>query len=503
MSRSQIRVRRVVQLSIRSIFQIQSKVHPLKCAELTRVGPILRSYPVADKVQAVTHDEDVPPEETEEYDESPWRCIICGRADQEDVLLLCDNCNDAYHTHCVDIDDIPEGDWFCPNCINFTNLDFTTRDFPAPGRRARTAIQAVLHPTSRGRRGSRRRQLQQQQWDRAWARMRDRAWEQLDADVREDEASTEGQRRGLTARQNEERIRWMNRLSHSNNSGAAYLRATRSESGRSNRGDTPPAAMSDPEEDRAWSMFDAARSSVERAAKRARRTSSREDTPTSSRNATPRTPVRSPPTQTRRLKRPRTRRVTPPPEPQEAAPDTTTVTPGSVSGPRRTPSTAPTESGGTFLQGLLSNINRPKSPQTPLDYSAVLTPAARSLLFGPSPPHSPPLTAATNTSKLDSFPGLNDPLPVSPEPPPPRQRSSSPSFAVKSQIQNLVSQALKPHYRSGELSREEFTEINKKICRKLYELVERGEDVEGLVSGEVEREVALKQHDAEVQTVVS
>ena len=94
--------------------------------------------------------------------------------------------------------------------------------------------------------------------------MRDRAWEQLDADVREDEAAMGGEIRGLTQRQHEERIRWMNRLSCSSNSGAAYLRATRSESGQSIRGDTPPAAMSDPEEDRAWSMFDAAKSSVER-----------------------------------------------------------------------------------------------------------------------------------------------------------------------------------------------------------------------------------------------
>ena len=147
--------------------------------------------------------------------------------------------------------------------------------------------------------------------------MRDRAWEQLDADVREDEAMG-GEMRGLTQRQHEERIRWMNRLSRSTNSGAAYIRATRSESGQSIRRDTPPAAMSDPEEDRAWSLFDEAKSSVERAAKRSRRaTTSREDTPNgSSRNATPRTPVRSPPTQTRRLKRPRTRRVTPPSEPQ-------------------------------------------------------------------------------------------------------------------------------------------------------------------------------------------
>ena len=343
--------------------------------------------------------------------------------------------------------------------------------------------------TSGGSRPSRRRQLQQQQWDRAWARMRDRAWEQLDADVREDEAAMGGEIRGLTQRQHEERIRWMNRLSCSSNSGAAYLRATRSESGQSIRGDTPPAAMSDPEEDRAWSMFDAAKSSVERAAKRARRaTISREDTPTgNSRNATP------------RLKRPRTRRVTPPPEPQPDISANTNVTPGSASSNRRT-SVAKTESGGTFLQGLLSNINRPTSPQPPLDCSAALTPAARALLFGPSPPHSPPLPPA-NAINADSFPSLSELLPVSPEPPP-RHRSSSPSFAVKSHIQQLVSQALKPRYRTGQLTRDEFTEINKKICRKLYEIVERGEQVDGLVNREVEREVNVLKHSSSTDLLV-
>ena len=150
-------------------------------------GPILRSYPVADKVQAVTHDEETYADEDEEqdYDSSRWRCIICGRADQEDVLLLCDSCNDAYHTYCLDLDGIPEGDWFCPNCVNFTNVDFT-RNFPAPARRARTA---TVSRSRRSGRPSRRRQLQQQQWDRAWQRMRDRAWDQLDADVREDEVT--------------------------------------------------------------------------------------------------------------------------------------------------------------------------------------------------------------------------------------------------------------------------------------------------------------------------
>jgi hypothetical protein len=91
------------------------------------------------------------------------------------------------------------------------------------------------------------------------------------------------------------------------------------------------------------------------------------------------------------------------------------------------------------------------------------------------------------TPAVDTSPSSSDILPVSPDPV--RQRSSSPSFAVKSHVQTLVSQELKPHYRSGRLTREEFTEINKKICRKLYDFVERGEEIEPLVSREVEREI--------------
>ena len=287
----------------------------------------------------------------------------------------------------------------------------------------------------------------------------------------------------------------MNRLAST--PGTSFIRATRSESGQSNRADTPPAVMSDPEEDRAWSLFDAAKSSVERAAKRARRTSSREDTPSStSRNGTPRTPVRSPPTQVRRLKRPRTRRPSPPVS--EANDITTPIT---IPPPRNTPvqtesdrESVNTDSKGIFLQGLLSNINRPKSPQTPLDLS--LTPAARSCLFGPSPPHSPSLSASpqspipTRLPLLDSFSPIPDPVPLSPDSLLPRHRSTSPSFAVKSHIQQLVSQALKPHYRAGRLTRDQFTDINKTICRRLYDIAQRGDEVDDMVTGEVDLELA-------------
>uniref|UniRef100_A0A061RAL4 PHD and RING finger domain-containing protein 1 n=1 Tax=Tetraselmis sp. GSL018 TaxID=582737 RepID=A0A061RAL4_9CHLO len=45
-----------------------------------------------------------------------YACIICGRDDAEDVLLLCDGCDCFCHTHCCGLDTVPEGDWFCSFC---------------------------------------------------------------------------------------------------------------------------------------------------------------------------------------------------------------------------------------------------------------------------------------------------------------------------------------------------------------------------------------------------
>ena len=40
--------------------------------------------------------------------------------DADEQLLLCDGCDDSYHTFCLNppLDKIPEGDWFCPTCIS-------------------------------------------------------------------------------------------------------------------------------------------------------------------------------------------------------------------------------------------------------------------------------------------------------------------------------------------------------------------------------------------------
>ncbi|XP_025835612.1 lysine-specific demethylase lid isoform X1 [Agrilus planipennis] len=46
-------------------------------------------------------------------------CHNCGRGDVEESMLLCDGCDDSYHTFCLmpPLAEIPKGDWRCPKCV--------------------------------------------------------------------------------------------------------------------------------------------------------------------------------------------------------------------------------------------------------------------------------------------------------------------------------------------------------------------------------------------------
>ena len=46
-------------------------------------------------------------------------CEACGRGDDESRLLLCDSCDDAYHTYCLlpPLAEVPKGEWRCHKCI--------------------------------------------------------------------------------------------------------------------------------------------------------------------------------------------------------------------------------------------------------------------------------------------------------------------------------------------------------------------------------------------------
>lgn len=46
-------------------------------------------------------------------------CLVCGSGGDEERLLLCDGCDDSYHTFCLipPLQDVPKGDWRCPKCV--------------------------------------------------------------------------------------------------------------------------------------------------------------------------------------------------------------------------------------------------------------------------------------------------------------------------------------------------------------------------------------------------
>ena len=45
-------------------------------------------------------------------------CDLCGKADREDVMLVCDNCSHGSHIDCLDppLPEVPVGDWVCEPC---------------------------------------------------------------------------------------------------------------------------------------------------------------------------------------------------------------------------------------------------------------------------------------------------------------------------------------------------------------------------------------------------
>jgi len=56
-----------------------------------------------------------------EYDPlAKYMCQNCGKGDAEEQMLLCDGCDDSYHTFCLmpPLLEIPQGDWRCPKCVS-------------------------------------------------------------------------------------------------------------------------------------------------------------------------------------------------------------------------------------------------------------------------------------------------------------------------------------------------------------------------------------------------
>ena len=50
------------------------------------------------------------------------RCFICGSDLDDDIMLLCDNCDQGFHTICLGMNGIPDTtEWFCDQCVWILN----------------------------------------------------------------------------------------------------------------------------------------------------------------------------------------------------------------------------------------------------------------------------------------------------------------------------------------------------------------------------------------------
>lgn len=59
-------------------------------------------------------------DEADGTNEDVTSCEICNSPEREDVMLLCDECNQGYHMDCLTprLTQIPEGSWYCDNCFD-------------------------------------------------------------------------------------------------------------------------------------------------------------------------------------------------------------------------------------------------------------------------------------------------------------------------------------------------------------------------------------------------
>ncbi|KAL2851602.1 ribosomal L37ae protein family-domain-containing protein [Aspergillus pseudoustus] len=479
-------------------------------------GPVLSSYGVEDRVQVA----DVDPSMVVEYiDEDPsdyQPCAICGDSENEELLLLCDGCDVPTHTYCIGLDEVPAGPWYCSRCeaqrpIGPTSDGVDRPSRPQNRRNHRTRAQQ--------RRVQSTNQINSLHWARVWQSVWDHLNLDLDFPFNDDRAVALAmqQRRREQANQREFRA-WQRRFEIAERQGGSNrFRDTAAlldiEAPRPSRPRVPREPTPEPEsleEMRAWNAFERARE-IENDPSAARKRKE----PTLSPSPEPSEPQR-------KLKRPRTRRA------QDLAALALQNGESSRAASAQVTARINAENAAepSFLSSLLKEVEDASTP--PSVHSLGPSAQASAALSehntpGPSSPSLSPVTSNQSSPRLSSAtppPHLHS-RPISPIQLTPPNELSSPAFspdvspagsqdkirdespsrpaphlrripraayisrtarsiessptraglslAVKSDIQKFVGTALKPYYRSKVISKDEYTDINRNISRKLYD----------------------------------
>ncbi len=504
-------------------------------ADVLPVGAVIASYAVSDRTQTAEIDPSMLIEDDDEEEPEEQPCPVCGHDDNEDVLLQCDGCDTYYHTYCVGLSDVPIGHWFCETCETQRAIESV---LPADAGRSRSA-RRPHHTTDRRTRGQQQRVRNMNQASASgWARVWQQVWDRLnlDLDFPFDEANdaTTLDRTQRAASQRGGLSQWERRFQVAARQGAANrFRDTASAlldiHAVRERPDIPEPESS--EEIRAWNALEKAKEiDLDPTPKRKRKS------PTTSPSDAE--PIAQP---ERPLKRPKTRRI--PEHVQASSNALAEVSGSrrrSLAGPSssRTSTThvnTPPSNGPSFLQSMLKEIETSSAPdeskaarysmQTATGQSSPqssspgaspttsnhASPRARSLtpplslstrpgsptlltskvepIYPPpefSPIRSPDSTLAYRPSD-ESRQRVKDrrqPRTLEQGSSPARSQETSPTRAnmplsTKSDLQKMVTSALKPHYRNNTVSKDQYTDINRNISRMLYEKVGDSGTIEG------------------------
>ncbi|KAF2106922.1 hypothetical protein BDV96DRAFT_606962 [Lophiotrema nucula] len=473
-------------------------------------GPMISSYAVEDKQQvaeldpAMLIEDDYMLEDDGSYD----ACMVCDEFGDSSQLMFCHSCEQLCHVFCAGLDRMPpRGPWYCQTCMENPELLSA-----ASRRQIPRGPAAFINGRSRLSRHSRA----PDDWVGVWQSVWDRLQFDLDFPYDDDDQSdnrSEAQRR--------EHVEWERRFELARRMGAGnrFRAANNVLPGNRHRPNSllhreTPKTPKDPEsqeELRAWNQFEKAREQLAQV-------DGRSTTSNNSRRGRKRKSITSSPTESeprepqpeRKLKRPRTRI-------NVDAAESSSAAAGRQEQPRSPPD-VPKDAGEAlgapnFLQSLLQEVavngverereiaapqprrvivERACSPQNSSPGLSPVYPIPQGMRTPPplkldvrtkspqqddpnqlSPAYSPYSPADDDTrpdrrKHTHRSPGLNSP-PRSKDSSP--TRSSSLSYSTKAELQRMVTVSLKPLYLRKEISKNDYTDINRDVSRLLYDRV--------------------------------
>lgn len=435
------------------------------CFCLSRfAGTLLSTYKVEDKKQVAEFDPQAWLDESRDEDEETARpCPICNLCDQEEVLLLCDGCDAPYHTHCIGLDSVPDGSWFCMECADVFGLEeqavprpsTIVRSGPAGGGARR---RGDFFPRTRASMRRSRNRIRSDEWQGAWGQIAGRIWDVLSLDLDNDEEGDEAleeYRRSQQLRERElrEYQRWQQRVNIASRLGArdvftrniptvfangSQQRQQPRQANNPGPDAAPPPPQETREERRAWGALERAIECDTTSSPGNRKRKSRSST------ASPREPPAEP---ERRLKRPRTRRLVTQGEASSSKPPASASTSHRSERPGSTSAALPAaQADGGAAPSFLSSLLKEVQMSTPSDDENVR---------GLSGPPGHPTEASSPGSSPAGSPYAS-PRALSLTPPPPKsstRRPTSPTLSLSSHIEPIYPPAnYSPTRTNGEHS---------------------------------------------------